>query len=107
MFSRTIGARPWKLSSPERTAGRRETSAESGTDSFAHSRDRVSVLKSGPPRTGHEFSWPERFVFAVITINLPASEAAAGIDNFPARASENALHFRRGSFENQPAPERS
>src|SRR6267143_3712025 len=107
MFFRTIGARPWKLSNPERTEGRRETSAESGTDSFAHSCGRVSVLKSGPAWTRHEFSGTERFIFAVVTIELPAAQAAAGVDNFPARASENSLHIGRCGFQDQTTLQRA
>jgi hypothetical protein len=57
--------------------------------------------------TAHEFSGTERLVFAVVTINLPLPQTAAGIDNPPARTPENPLHFRRRSFENQTASERS
>src|SRR5207245_669209 len=100
-FSRITGVLPWKLLSPGKTAGRRERSAESGTDSFAHSRDRVSILKSGRARARHEFSGPERFVLAIITVELPAAQTAAGVHNFPARAAEDALDFGCRSFEHK------
>src|SRR5258708_20933609 len=67
-------------------------------ESFAHPCGRVSVFKSGPARAGHQPSGAERFVLAVITIELPAPQTTAGIDNFPAGAAENALNFRGGGF---------
>ncbi len=72
-------------------------------ESFAHPCGRVSVFKSGPARAGHQPSGAERFVLAVITIELPPPQTTAGIDNFPAGAAENALNFRGRSFEDQAA----
>src|SRR5438876_12359197 len=70
-------------------------------ESFAHPCGRVSVLKSGPARAGHQPSGAERFVLTVITIELPAPQTTAGIDNFPAGAAENALNFTGRSFEHE------
>src|ERR1700730_13951070 len=99
------GARCWALSPLKRTTDRRERSVGSQTGSFAHPRSRVSVFKSGPARTSHQFSRPERFVFAVITIELPAAQTAAGVDNFPAGAAEDTRDFRGRRFEHQTAPQ--
>src|SRR5256886_15451874 len=70
-------------------------------ESLAHPCGRVSVFKRGPPRAGHKFSGAERFVLAVITIELPASQTTAGIHNFPARAAEDALNFTGRSLEHE------
>src|ERR1700731_4726594 len=76
-------------------------------ESFAHPRDRVSVFKCGSARAGHQSSGAARFVFAVIAIELPAPQTAAGIDNFPASAAENALNFSGRSLEHQTTMERT
>src|SRR5437899_11582554 len=70
-------------------------------DSFAYSHDRVSILKSGRARARHEVSGTERFVFAVVAIELPAAQTAAGVHNFPARAAEDALDFGCRRFEHK------
>src|SRR5207237_9351572 len=101
MFFRITGARWQGLSTAKRTKDRRETSAGSRMESLAHPCRRVSVFKRGPPRAGHKFSGPERFVLAVITIELPASQTTAGIDNFPVRAAKDALNFSGRSFEHE------
>src|SRR2546421_2924167 len=103
MSFRIAGARSWTLSLSKRTKGRPETSAGSQMESFAHPRGRVSVFKSGSARAGHQSSGPERFVFAVITIELPAPQTAAGIDNFPAGAAEDALDFSGRRFDHKTA----
>src|SRR5260370_22398933 len=101
------GARSWAFSTSKRTKDRRETSAGSRMESFAHPRDRVSVFKSGPPRAGHQSSGAERFVFAIITIELPAPQPAAGIANFPTGAAENALNFSARRLEHQTTMDRT
>lgn len=78
-----------------------------GTASAAHSGGGVSILKCGGPRPPHEFARSKRLVFAKITIQLPASQAAAGIHNFPTRAAENSLDFISRGFQNDSTPERS
>src|ERR1700693_5585317 len=103
MFARLTGARQWPASTLERTASRPETSAGRGTGSFAHPRDRVSVFERRAPRAGHESSWTQRLVLAVITIDLPAAQSAPGIDNFPSRAAEGALNFGGRGFQNGSA----
>src|SRR5438132_5139862 len=101
MFFRITGARWQRLSIAKRTKGRRETSAGSRMESLAHPCGRVSVFKRGPQRAGHKFFGAERFVLAVLTIELPASQTTAGIDNFPVRAAEDALNFSGRSFEHE------
>src|SRR5256885_16828056 len=72
-------------------------------ESFAHPRGRVSVFKCGPAGTCHQSSGTQRFVFAVITIELPPPQTAAGIDNLPAGAAENLANFRGGGLEYEAA----
>src|SRR5437588_12896506 len=103
MFFRITGARWHGLSIAKKTKDRRETSDGSRIESLARPCGRVSVFKSGPARAGHQPSGAERFILAVITIELPAPQATAGIDNFPAGAAENALNFSGRSFEDQAA----
>src|SRR5207253_8734972 len=98
MFFRITGARWQGLSIAKRTKDRRETSAGSRMEASAHPCGRVSVFKSGPPRAGGKFSGPELFVLAVITIELPASQTTAGIDNVPVRAAKHAVSFSSRSF---------
>src|SRR6266446_9164460 len=107
MFFRITGARWQGLSIAKRTKGHRETSVGSGMESFAHPCGRVSVFKSGPARAGHQPSGAERFILAVITIELPAPQTTTGIDNFPAGAAENALNFSGRSLQHQPTMERT
>src|SRR5947207_14139009 len=107
MFFRITGARWHGLSIAKRTKGRRETSAGSRMESLAHPCARVSVFKSGPARAGHQPSGAERFILAVITIELPAPQTTASIDNFPAGAAENALNFSGRSLQHQPTMERT
>src|SRR5437870_11808756 len=101
MFFRITGARWQGLTIAKRTKDRRETSAGSRMESSAHPCGRVSVFKSGPPRAGRKFSGPERFVLAVITIELPASQTTAVIDNFPVRAAKDALNLIARSCEDE------
>src|SRR6266446_10658900 len=107
MFFRITGARWQGLSIARKTKDRRETSARSRMESLAHPCARVSVFKSGPARAGHQPSGAERFILAVITIELPAPQTTTGIDNFPAGAAENAVNFSGRSFQHQPTMERT
>src|ERR1043166_6135920 len=56
---------------------------------------RIGVFKSRGARATHQFSGPERFVLAEITIDLPLTKTAPSIHDFPAGAAEDALHLRR------------
>src|SRR6266700_5870091 len=67
--------------------------------SFLDSCVRIGVLKSSPAWPGHEAAGTKRFIFTIITIDLPSSQTAAGIDNFPTRATKNFAHSRRGRFD--------
>src|SRR5260370_3467095 len=107
MSFRITGARWQVLSIAKRTKDRREKSTGSRMESLAHPCGRVSVFKSGPARAGHQPSGTERFILAVITIELPAPQTTAGIDNFPAGAAENALNFSGKSLQHQPTMERT
>src|SRR6266853_1674020 len=107
MFFRITGARWHGLSIAKKTKDRRETSSVSRIESLARPCGRVSVFKSGPARAGHQPSGAERFILAIITIELPAPQTAAGIDNFPAGAAENALNFSGRSLQHQPTMERT
>ena len=40
-----------------------------------------------------ELAWPKRFIFAVIAVDLPAAQAAAGIHDLPSIAAKNLLHM--------------
>src|SRR5207237_9964897 len=103
MFFRITGARWHGLSIAKRTKDRRETSAGSRIESLAHPCGRVSVFKSGPARAGHQPSGAERFILAVITIELPAPQTTAGNDYSPNAAAENAPNHTRRSFKDPAA----
>src|ERR1700724_2808667 len=70
-------------------------------------RIRVSILECRSTRPRHEAAWAKRFVFAPIQIDLPMAQATACIDNFPARAAEDAVHRSIGCLDDhamaQPA----
>src|SRR5436190_21683972 len=59
-----------------------------GFTSVDDSRTGIGVLERGCARTALELSGPEWFIFAKITVDLPATQTAAGIHNFPAIAPE-------------------
>src|SRR6266487_7198814 len=80
---RKKGRSPWKLS---RTV--------KDLTSFLDSRVGIGVFKCSSTWPGHEAAGTERFIFAIVTIDLPPAQAAARIYNFPSRAAKNFLHGR-------------
>ena len=63
-----------------------------GFTSLTNLRVRIRVLKSRPAWPGHKAAGAERFVFAIIKIDLPSAQPAARIDNFPSGTGKHLPH---------------
>src|SRR5207247_3073814 len=83
---------PWKFS----------RSAKELT-SFLDSRVGIGVFKCSSTWPGHEAAGTERFILAIVTIDLPPAQAAARVHDFPSRAAKNFLHGRSRCFDNYAA----
>src|SRR6266446_9913063 len=59
---------------------------------------RIRIFKRRPARPGHEPARTQRLILAIIKIDLPSTESAARIDNFPSCAAKNFAHGRRWRF---------
>src|SRR5438034_10426250 len=66
--------------------------------SFLDSRVGIGVFKCSPTWPGHQATGTKRFIFAIVTIDLPPAQTAARIDNFPTRAAKDFAHSRRERF---------
>src|SRR5204862_5610550 len=71
--------------------------------SFLDSRAGIGVFKCSSTWSSHEAAGTKRFIFAIVTIDLPPAQAAARIHDFPSRAAKNVLHGRRRRFDNYAA----
>src|SRR5262245_64694175 len=61
----------------------------------------VSVLEGSCTGSAHEPTGPERLIFAVVTVDLPSAQAAAGIHYLPSIALKHLFYFRRLGHDNR------